>query len=220
MDIAPAIDSSIMIDRGLGERIRQVRLANHLTQQAFAESLGIAQGFLSSLERGRKAPSETLLIALTHRYQVSEHWLLTGKGENNVVAPATGNAALPATSLTPLLRRISPDFPYQLAPEDILGHVAWPGNPDDGYALLAYGDFMAPTIQDNDLVLFRAGNDAKHGDIVLVTNKWGDVILRRYRMMNDEVWYSPENSTYKPFQAAPLSRLIGIVTDVWRQVKL
>jgi SOS-response transcriptional repressor LexA len=44
--------------------------------------------------------------------------------------------------------------------------------------------------------------------------------LRRYRILDDEVWFAPENNTYKAFQADPNSRLIGVVTDVWRKVKL
>jgi transcriptional regulator with XRE-family HTH domain len=205
----------------LGERIRQVRQGHRLTQKAFADSLGIAQGFLSSLESGRKVPSDTLMIALTHLYRVEERWLATGDGEADPAeAPAVAAAPTPAAGLRPLLNRISPDFPHRLAPEDILGHIAWPGNSADGYALLAYGDFMAPTIQDNDLVLFRLGDDAKNGDIVLVTSKWGDVILRRYRVMDHGAWLSSDNSAYTPFQPAPHSRLLGIVTDVWRKVKL
>lgn len=216
----PETKQAINADRGLGERIRQVRLTHNLTQQAFAESLGIAQGFLSSLERGRKMPSDTLLIALASRYRVDENWLLSGDGESGAATPVEEGLPAATIGLIPLLRRISPDFPHRLAAEDILDHIAWPGSPADGYALCAYGDFMAPTIQDNDLVFFRAGSDASNGDIVLVTSKWGDVILRRYRVMDEEVWFSPENSTYKPFQANAHSRLIGIVTDVWRKVKL
>jgi transcriptional regulator with XRE-family HTH domain len=208
-------------ENSLGKRIRQVRQGHRLTQKAFADSLGIAQGFLSSLESGRKVPSDTLLIALTHLYRVDERWLTTGEGEIDLgESPAAAAAPPPAAGLTPLLNRISPNFPHRLAPEDILGHIAWPGSSADGYALLAYGDFMAPTIQDNDLVLFRLGDDAKNGDIVLVNGKWGDVILRRYRVVDDGAWLSPDNSAYTPFQPAPQSRSIGIVTDVWRKVKL
>lgn len=208
-------------DHRLGDRIRQIRLARNLTQKAFADSLGIAQGFLSSLERNRKTPSETLLIALTHRYRVNERWLRCGEEENGAnTEQGTDNSPGSATTGTPLLRRVAPDFPHQLSPEDVLGNITWPGSPADGYALLAYGDFMAPTIQDNDLVLFRLGGDASHGDIVLVPSKWGDVILRRYRVTDDGAWLSPDNSSYTPFKPEAHSRVIGIVTNVWRKVKL
>jgi repressor LexA len=56
----------------IGIRIKEIRLSRGLTQKSFATSLGIVQGFLSDVERGRKLPSETLLIALCHLYEISE----------------------------------------------------------------------------------------------------------------------------------------------------
>jgi SOS-response transcriptional repressor LexA len=207
----------------MGERIRQVRRTHGLTQKAFADSLGIAQGFLSSLERGKKTPSATLLIAMTHLYRIDERWLSSGEGEGEVGAgtlPAMDLAPEFSAGKTPLLSRISPGFPQRLNPEDIVGYISLPGNSPDGFALVAYGDFMAPTIQDNDLVFFRLGEEARSGDIVLVNSKWGDIILRRYRTKDDGAWFSPDNSAYTPFQPGSNSRLIGVVTDVWRKVKV
>lgn len=48
------------------QRIKQLRLAKGLTQKAFSDSLGIVQGYLSSIERGLKIPSHILLMALPH----------------------------------------------------------------------------------------------------------------------------------------------------------
>ncbi len=203
----------------IGERFRQVRLSHNLTQKEFAESLGIAQGFLSSVERGRKAPSATLLIAMTHLYQIDAQWLSSGAGGLDAgILPAARSGGKSSVPLTPLLRRISREFPQKVDPEDLLGYISVPGNHPDCYALAAYGDFMAPSIQDNDLILFRVGGEIKSGDIALVNNKWGDTILRRYRVQADGEWFSPDNSAYKPFQA-PLSQAIAVVTSIWRQIK-
>lgn len=204
----------------LGERIRKVRQSRGLTQKDFAESLGIAQGFLSSIERGRKAPSSTLLIAMTHLYQTDKKWLSSGEGGSGTgtLSVKTSNVESSVT-MTPLLRRIGPEFPQRLDPKDLLGYISVPGSPKDCYALVAYGDFMAPTIQDNDLVLFSVGGEVNNGDIALVNNKWGDTILRRYRSKDDGEWFSPDNSAYKPFQF-PRSHAIAVVTNVWRQMKL
>jgi SOS-response transcriptional repressor LexA len=84
---------------------------------------------------------------------------------------------------------------------------------------VAYGDFMAPTIQDNDLVLFRMGGEINNGDIALVKNNWGDTILRRYRLKEDGEWFVPDNNAYKPFQL-PRSHAIAVVTNIWRRMKL
>lgn len=203
----------------IGERFRQVRQSHNLTQKEFAETLGIAQGFLSSVERGRKTPSATLLIAMTHLYQIDAQWLSSGAGgPDDGILPATRPRVKSSAPMTPLLRRIAREFPQQVDPEDLLGYISVPGSHPDCYALVAYGDFMAPTIQDNDLILFRVGGEIKNGDIVLVNNKWGDTILRRYRVQADGEWFSPDNSAYTPFPA-PLSRAIAVVTNIWRQIK-
>lgn len=200
-------------DHSLGEHIREVRQTQGLTQKEFAESLGIAQGYLSSIERGRQTPSDTLIIALRHLYGIEAPWLESGPGKGTL-ATARFSAG------TPLLKSISADFPGGVKLEDILGHVTLPESRPDEFAIKAYGDFMAPTIQDSDLVLFRPGGEAGSGDVVLVNNKWGDILLRRYRVNNDGIWLTPDNSAYTPFQPAEDLRILGIVTDVWRKVKL
>lgn len=200
----------------IGGRIRQLRQSRGLTQKDFAESLGIAQGFLSSIERGRKVPSATLLIALTHRYQINEEWLSSGADGPGV--GTTKHAMEPSAPMIPLLRRIAPGFPQRLEPEDLLGYISVPGSPPNCYALKAYGDFMAPTIQDNDLVLFKVGGEIHNGDIALVSNHWGDTILRRYRSKEDGEWFFADNSAYRPFQI-PRSQAIAVVTNIWREMK-
>lgn len=156
------------------------------------------------------------MIALRHLYRVDARWLESGEGE-----PGTEPLATPRLSAgTPLLKSISADFPGEVKPEDILGHVSLPGSSPDEFAMIAYGDFMAPTIQDNDLVLFRPGGEAGNGDIVLVNSKWGDILLRRYRVNDDGIWLTPDNSAYTPFQPEADFRILGTVTDVWRKMKL
>ena len=65
----------------IGDRIKAVRIQNGLPQHAFAKSIGIAQSYLSELEKGKKTPSETLLIALSYRYALEIEWLMSGKGQ-------------------------------------------------------------------------------------------------------------------------------------------
>jgi len=208
-------------DTSLGERIRRVRRNQGLTQKAFADSLGIAQGYLSNIECGRQAPSDTLLIALRHLYRLDERWLLSGEGE-----PDTGALGVPESTSEssagrmPLLKRIPPDFPDGLEAGDVLAYVSLPGGAPGSCAIQAYGDFMAPTIQDSDLVFFRPGGEPENGDIVLVNSKWDDIFLRRYRVNHDGAWLSPDNSAYAPFQVEAHTRIIGIVTDVWRRMRV
>lgn len=203
----------------IGDRIKEVRLAKGLTQKEFADSLGIVQGFLSGIERGKKVPSDTLRIALCHFYEINPEWLLSGKGEKfRKAIPAAGVSSDAAGSSTPLLKRISEGFPAAIAQEDICDVVSLPGSAPGSYALIASGDYMAPTIRDGDLVIFQADGNIDNGDIVLVTNRWGEAILRRYRLKDGELFFSPDNSAYAPFKPDPDTRTIGLVIDVWRKV--
>lgn len=205
----------------VGRRIKEIRLNRGLTQKEFADSLGIVQGFLSGIEREKKTPSDTLLIALCNLYEINEGWLASGEGEM-YRAPRRGGQppSSPEGEGIPVLERIGGEFPQRIGEDEIRDRVALPGVAEGCYAIVAYGDFMAPTIRDGDLVIFRPGEEPENGAVVLVTNRWGEAILRRYRVRNGDVVYSPDNATYSPFTPAPETRIIGTVAEVWRKVKL
>ena len=196
-----------------GERIRKARLELGLTQKEFASSLGIVQGFLSGIETGRKSPSDTLLIALTHTYGINPEWLSRGTGVAFQDAPAS---SAPAGGLAPLLNVIPEDFPQHVASGG--KYIAVPNLPEGCYAIVCYGDFMAPTIRDGDLVIFTPEGEKKSGDIILVNNRWGEPILRRYRVKESEVFLAPDNPAYAPFKPDSGTRTIGKVVEVWRKV--
>lgn len=202
----------------IGRRIKAARQAKGLTQKEFAASLGIVQGFLSGIEREKKTPSDTLLIALCHYYRINEVWLFTGVGDMFRELDVTGEDSL--ATQTPLLKKIPKGFPEEIKEEEIKDYVSLPNVPEGCYATIAYGDFMAPTIRDGDLVTFSPGEDLENGDIVLVNNRWGDAILRKYRLKDTEVFLVSDNPVYFPFKPDPETRMIGKVLEVWRKIKI
>jgi len=62
----------------IGLRIRQLR--EGMFQEELAAILGISQGQLSKIERGKLGPSADILIRLVGRFGKSADWILTGKG--------------------------------------------------------------------------------------------------------------------------------------------
>jgi repressor LexA len=205
----------------VSHRIKQLRLAKGLTQKAFAASLGIVQGYLSGIERGKKIPSHTLLMALCHIYGVRAEWLSGGNGAKfaEMTQPDDHFSAGMATGI-PLLKSIPEGFPDQLGSEDICGEISLPDIHGGCFAIIADGDFMAPTIRDGDLVIFKPGKAIANRSIILLNNKWGEAILRRCRVKGDEVYFSAENSVYAPFKADANTRILGSVVDIWRKVKI
>ena len=208
------------LEGSAGSRIKTARLAKGLTQTEFAESLGIVQGFLSGIERGKKAPSDTLLIALCHHYRINEEWLFTGTGEMFRLHDEAEGVRNPLTTQTPLFEKIPEGFPENISKEAIKNYVLLPNIPEGCYALIAYGDFMAPTIRDGDLVIFSIQEDFENGDIVLANNRWGDAILRKYRLKGNEPFLVSDNQVYSPFKPDKDTRMIGKVVEVWRKIKI
>ena len=205
----------------VAKRIKQLRTARGLTQKEFADSLGIVQGYLSGIERGKKIPSFTLLMALCHVYGVSGEWLFEGKGAEFAKTTLSKEQFLSlATGEIPLLKEIGEGFPEKITENTISGFIRLPHMQDGCFAIIAEGDFMAPTIRDSDLVIFKPGKEINNRSIVLMNNKWGEVILRRYRISGDEEFFAPENTAYSPFKADAETRIFGTVVDIWRRIRL
>lgn len=62
----------------VGRRIRELR-GFDMTQAEFANRIGVAQGFLSAIERGEKEPGAAVLLAIAQEFGKSVDWLLTGQ---------------------------------------------------------------------------------------------------------------------------------------------
>jgi transcriptional regulator with XRE-family HTH domain len=54
-----------------GQRLRGIRLNRRMSQETFAETLGISVDFLSLIERGRNAPSFETLDRIAKRLRLS-----------------------------------------------------------------------------------------------------------------------------------------------------
>jgi transcriptional regulator with XRE-family HTH domain len=63
----------------VGRRIRELR-GFDMTQDEFAGYIGVSQGYLSSMEHGKKEVSAEILLRISREFGRSVDWLLTGKG--------------------------------------------------------------------------------------------------------------------------------------------
>ena len=63
------------------ERMKQLRKSLGLTQQKFAERIGVRQNTVAQYEMGRNQPIETVITLICREFNVSETWLRTGEGE-------------------------------------------------------------------------------------------------------------------------------------------
>lgn len=69
------------------DRIKQVRLALHLTTRELGAAIGIQSSAVSKIETGKTAVTDRTRSQICHVYHVNEEWLRTGEGEMFATPP-------------------------------------------------------------------------------------------------------------------------------------
>lgn len=65
----------------MNERIKELRKALGLTQQDFADRLGVKRNTIAQYEIGRNPPIDAVITSICREFNVSEAWLRDGTGE-------------------------------------------------------------------------------------------------------------------------------------------
>lgn len=88
----------------VGSRIKELRNSLDLTQQKFADRLGIQRGIIGKYEVDVSAPSDAVISLICREFNVREAWLRDGTGEMLEVKPR-------AEELGELVRKLLSDRP-------------------------------------------------------------------------------------------------------------
>lgn len=68
-------------DYHMKERLKKLRKNLDLTQQAFADKIGMKQNTIAQYEMGRTTPSDAIVFSICREFGVNEKWLRNGEGE-------------------------------------------------------------------------------------------------------------------------------------------
>lgn len=88
----------------VGSRIKELRNSLDLTQQKFADRLGIQRGAIANYELERNVPIDAVISLICREFNVREAWLRDGTGEMFDVKPR-------AEELGELVRKLLADRP-------------------------------------------------------------------------------------------------------------
>lgn len=88
----------------VGSRIKELRNSLDLTQQKFADRLGIQRGIIGKYEVDVSAPSDAVISLICREFNVREAWLRDGDGDMLEVKPR-------AEELGELVRKLLSDRP-------------------------------------------------------------------------------------------------------------
>ncbi len=95
----------------MNERIKKLRKALDLTQQKFADRIGVKQNTVAQYEMGRNVPIDSVIALICREFNVSEKWLRTGEGD--MFRPADRNTDI-ARLTKQLLNEESDSFKNRL----------------------------------------------------------------------------------------------------------
>lgn len=63
------------------ERLLQIRKEQNLTQDEFAEKLGLSKNYIWQIEKGERNPSDRTIKDVCRTFRVNYDWLVDGIGE-------------------------------------------------------------------------------------------------------------------------------------------
>ena len=82
------------------DRIRQIMESQHMTQQVFADFIGLAPATLSSIYNERTRPTLSVVEAIKKKIpNISTDWLMFGSGDMYIASSASSVSPAPADSL-------------------------------------------------------------------------------------------------------------------------
>lgn len=65
----------------MNKRLKKLRKALDLTQQEFADKIGIKRNSFANYETGRNTPIDAIIVSICREFNVNEKWLRDGIGE-------------------------------------------------------------------------------------------------------------------------------------------
>nr|DAZ59719.1 MAG TPA: Repressor protein CI [Caudoviricetes sp.] len=65
----------------MNTRIQQIRKTAKMTQDEFADKIGLSKNFVWMIEKGERTPSERTIKDICREFKVNYDWLVNGTGE-------------------------------------------------------------------------------------------------------------------------------------------
>ncbi len=218
----------------IGERIRKIRKAHGLTQEAFGKLIGAKWYRIKDLERGKiKKFSLTEAKVLEIKLGINHDWLLTGEGEmlNEPVVEDNSNVYM---SRKKPVKQAGNVYPVPLISWMYAGEALeteeWPPDKTErivytfkkvgkrAFALKVKGDSMADRYLPGDIIIVEPDLECQTGDpcVILVNSK---ATFKIFMNDGDTVILKPLNAIHRireiresdNIQVRPIGRVVDLL---------
>ncbi|MBR2620095.1 MAG: helix-turn-helix domain-containing protein [Firmicutes bacterium] len=202
------------------DKIKQLRIAKGLSQEALGEMVGVKKAAINKYETGRVINiKRSTLQKLATALGVSAADLLDD--ENNVEA-----YNVPIGTQIPVYGCIPAGLPLE-AIDCIDGYVdvpsEWLAKGDEYFGLRVKGDSMSPKYLDGDLIILRRQPDCESGQDAAVRVNGDEATLKKVVKLMDGIMLQPLNPEYTPRQYDYTDEfnpveIMGVVVQLRRDV--
>ena len=182
----------------VGDRIRQVRQEQDVTQQELADYIGVSKQAVYKYENNIVTNIPTDKVdAIAKRLKVSPAYLMGWEEQpepkKRTIPP--GFEPMPKMDWVPLVGRIACGTPIT-AEENVEQMVCVPSRWHSTFTLTCKGDSMEPRIHDGDLVAIRSQPEVEQGEIAAV--RIGDeATLKHVYLHENFIELRPENPAFE-----------------------
>lgn len=182
----------------VGDRIRQVRQEQDVTQQELADYIGVSKQAVYKYENNIVTNIPTDKVdAIAKRLKVSPAYLMgwEEQPEPKKLTIPPGFEPMPKMDWVPLVGRIACGTPIT-AEENVEQMVCVPSRWHSTFTLTCKGDSMEPRIHDGDLVAIRSQPEVEQGEIAAV--RIGDeATLKHVYLHENFIELRPENPAFE-----------------------
>lgn len=189
-----------MTHKTIGDRIKEKRLLNNVTQEELGKKAGVSKVTIHKYETNviTNIPSDRI-ESIARALETTPAYLMGW--ENKVDNKDFEFVDLSNSVNIPVVGTIPAGFAME-AVENILGYIDIPADWTKGgkeyVGLKVSGDSMYPLFLDGDTVVIQLQNTAENGDICACYVNGFDATLKRIKLTNNSITLQPENPNYPP----------------------
>jgi SOS-response transcriptional repressor LexA len=213
------------------DRVVKVRISSGLTQELFAERLGVSRNYISMLERGAKEVSEGSSIGLL--FQILEAELGHAPAQPIGGGVEFPNANKVSDSIAPYHsggRKVQvvgwahagDAGSYEEIAHDWREVISTDCRDPKAFAVRLEGDSMADRYEEGDILVLQPSYEIYSGCLAVLRFKSDGVIFRRVEVREDRLILVPLNRQYER-EEIPKSEILwayplfGMYRQVWKR---
>jgi phage repressor protein C with HTH and peptisase S24 domain len=186
------------LSSGIGDRLLQIR--GKLTQQEFADSIGIAKTTYYRYEKEERIADVEVIARICEKYNYDYTWVITGKGtphesERYIPVPQYDIAA--SAGMGAFTDGYSEVEMVLVDKQWLANHLK--AKPKDISMINVSGDSMNPTLGHGDVIIVSS-DLSRMGDGIYVLRYDGLLQVKRLQFQpRNKIRVTSDNPTYRPY---------------------